>query len=124
MLRQASNLCRAVLLSPDHQIAAAANTSNIQINWAACSVLKAFTANIQGIAVVQQQQQQRQAATAAEARTAPGDDGSSSSSGIVIHDSAVQVSSRDCWSVHSPVMPACHRTPLRTLMQPAWGCCV
>lgn len=79
MLRQASSLCRTVLnLDPIGY----ATTNTVQVQYAACSVVKAFTANVRGMALAQAHQQHRHAAAAAAV---------SGSEGLVIHDSAVQV---------------------------------
>lgn len=89
MLRASALLCRSVLFREGctHPLRDAASSS-IQVQYAACSVVKAFTANIHGIARVQQQQQQaanhRHVATAAAAGGGTG--------GLVIDESAVRVS--------------------------------
>lgn len=81
MLKQASQLCRSVLFpqSVDQVYEAG---SNIQVQYAACSVIKAFTANVQGVTLAAVKQQRQLAAAAA----------GGGSDGIVIHDSAVEVS--------------------------------
>lgn len=81
MLKQASQLCRSVLIPQSVDQVSGAG-SNIQVQYAACSVIKAFTANVQGVTLAAAKQQRQLAAAAAEG----------GSEGIVIHDSAVEVS--------------------------------
>lgn len=86
MLKASAQLCRSVLfregsLDPLRDAA----SSSIHVQYAACSVVKAFTANLHGIARVQQQQQQqaqsqRHVATAAAA----------GGQGLVIDETAVR----------------------------------
>lgn len=80
MLRQASSLCKSVF-SMDPLLDA--TTSSVHVQYAACSIVKAFTANVRGMALAQAQQQRQVAAAAQQAL---------GSEGIVIHESAVQVS--------------------------------
>jgi hypothetical protein len=83
MLRQTAEVCRSVLFRGglvDPILDSAAGSIHVQ--YAACNVVKAFTANVRGIAVAQAEQQRR----VAVASGVPG------SEGIVIHDSAVAVS--------------------------------
>jgi len=80
MLRQASSLCKSVF-SMDPLLDA--TTSSVHVQYAACSIVKAFTANVRGMAPAQAHQQRQVAAAAEQAL---------GSEGIVIHESAVQVS--------------------------------
>lgn len=83
MLRQTAEVCRSVLFRGglvDPVLDSAAGSIHVQ--YAACSVVKAFTAHVHGMAVVQAQQQRRVAVAS----------GVQGSEGIVIHDSAVAVS--------------------------------
>lgn len=84
MLKHSSQLCRSVLFRQglDPLLDAA---GSIHVPYAACSVVKAFTANLHGIARVQAQQQRRSATAAAGGAAVSG-------GGLVIHDSAVRVS--------------------------------
>jgi hypothetical protein len=84
MLKGAADLCRSVVfrggLEPLLDV-----SGTIHVQYAACSVVKAFTANLNGVARVTAQQQRQLAVSAAAAGGADG-------GGIVIHESAVRVS--------------------------------
>lgn len=119
MLKASALLCRSVLFREGLDPLRDAASSSIQVQYAACSVVKAFTANLHGIARVQQQQQQaanhRHVATAA-----------AGGQGLVIDESAVRVSAvagaalwaatqqpcgRACMGVRRQHGVAAHSTP-------------
>lgn len=86
MLKGAADLCRSVLFRGGLDPLLDAS-GNIHVQYAACSVVKAFTANLHGVARVKAQQQRHLAVSAAAAAAGGADGG-----GIVIDDSAVRVS--------------------------------